>query len=753
MSHIARLHVAFVVVTLLSFTRAGAAAEERALTAEEIPTGFIRTWVISEEFPHPLQDGRSMLEHKRAALNTNFLGEQDEAALQPHAGLTHTRADGSTVNWFEHEAETDIVRIDRVLRNSRPSTNYCVGYAYTPIEATKAGRAFLTLGAADSARVWLNGEVIHERITSGQVEPNEVQLPVNLKEGANHLLLKLEQDVGAWGMVVRVATVEEVEALRAHEALKADLLEFQRLEIVPEDEWGNIFVGTEFPKLVWEFPTVAEQVIGECPLTVRWFTADIQEVNEPQGPGRYLAYVEGRSAKGYTIRRGLTFYCRPDNWRPWGQEVTARVSYTPEGPFDEAAWEEREKIISERAGDVFMEHMFDGSSGASLVAWLAEAEPLGEPLAITDTPQIVSQDLHLALKLKVLGDAVSTPGLDLPRQTDEHATVLRTGAPAEAGMKDDAAERIRTVCRTWYEQTGEPFVLLVARNGVIVIHEAFDDAEKPTVDLDTDFYLASLTKVMTGLMFAQFIDQGLLRVDEPIGQYLPDFPTEGEHAITFRQCFTHTAGFTTWMNPHDPWMENVVANGLAAVRPAEMVHYNGTGFKLAAKSMEVLSGKNFFRLMQENFFMPLGMERTTIEGVDTGARSSAMDVARLGQLILNRGAYGNTRFFSEEAFEQILPRNLEDFYPSLDEEWGLGIVHIGAGNPDTGEVLLGPRTLGHGSATNCVLRADPDQGLVIAQVRNAGGRDFIKHFDQLLKAIHESKADDQTPGRSITDGR
>jgi hypothetical protein len=85
----------------------------------------------------------------------------------------------------------------------------------------------------------------------------------------------------------------------------------------------------------------------------------------------------------------------------------------------------------------------------------------------------LNSDVHLALKLKVQGLQDRVRPLQPPHRRATEAAVLQHGAPFEAGMHPDSKANIDAVCRDWAEDTGEPFVVLVARHGVIVTHAAF----------------------------------------------------------------------------------------------------------------------------------------------------------------------------------------------------------------------------------------------------------------------------------------
>jgi hypothetical protein len=118
-------------------------------------------------------------------------------------------------------------------------------------------------------------------------------------------------------------------------------------------------------------------------------------------------------------------------------------------------------------------------------------------------------------------------------------------------------------------------------------------------------------------------------------------------------------------------------------------------------------------------------------------------MAKLGQLLLNHGAYGEQVFFSPRTFEQLLPRPLSGFYPAIpDKDWGIGLTWMRQPHPDAGAngiakdaTVLSRNVIGHGSATAAVFRVDLDNELIITQSRRRGGPDYDKHLSRLLLAI------------------
>jgi CubicO group peptidase (beta-lactamase class C family) len=298
----------------------------------------------------------------------------------------------------------------------------------------------------------------------------------------------------------------------------------------------------------------------------------------------------------------------------------------------------------------------------------------------------------------------------------------------------------------WFEQSREPFNLVVARRGVVVLDDSFGNWSWGEMTRETPTEMASLTKLVTGVLFAQFVDQGLIGIDDPVGKYFPDFPITGDHVLTLRHCFTHATaldGHEEWGGMHNPWLENVIANASEYLRPGQVHNYNGMGYDLAGKVMEIVSGKSIFRLMRENLFDPLGMSHTTLEeDLGFSCFSTAADFTKLGQLLLNRGTYGEFTFFSPQTFESLLPQPLSRFYPALNQDWGIGITWMRQPHPQAGmngipkdATVLSRNVIGHGSATSAILRVDLDHELVISQSRRRGGADYDKYLTTLLLAI------------------
>jgi CubicO group peptidase (beta-lactamase class C family) len=216
---------------------------------------------------------------------------------------------------------------------------------------------------------------------------------------------------------------------------------------------------------------------------------------------------------------------------------------------------------------------------------------------------------------------------------------------AAAQVKSNAKSprsAIDAVLRRAVEAKEVPGVVAMAANGRGIIYEgAFgtrDLAKGPDMTQDTIFRLASMTKAITSVAAMQLVEQGLLSLDQPIGNVLPElaaprvlegFDDKGEprlrpakRPITLRHLLTHTAGFGSEL-----WDEGLVryvkATGmpstatakLASLRlplvfdPGERWEY-GINIDWVGRAIEAVSGQPLAVYFRRHITGPLGMADT-----------------------------------------------------------------------------------------------------------------------------------------------
>jgi CubicO group peptidase (beta-lactamase class C family) len=266
-------------------------------------------------------------------------------------------------------------------------------------------------------------------------------------------------------------------------------------------------------------------------------------------------------------------------------------------------------------------------------------------------------------------------------------------------------------------------IALVDREGLIWSagfgHTDYD--LKTPVTPDTIFSIQSMSKTFTATVVMLAVQEGLVDLDTPITEYLPDFKVKSrfeenpQGKMTLRHLLSHTAGFAH---------EAPVGNNLETRSPSFEAHirsisdtwlkfpvgarysYSNLGIDLAAYIIQVRSGRSFAAYTKEKLFDPLGMsnssvdmefirqhpnraightphiERETLEMPMIGAGgvyTSARDLAKFVRFHLNWGKVNDRSVLDRKLIESmstslpglgigVSPRHSvsEERYPSVD---------------------------------------------------------------------------------------
>src|SRR5438034_1808009 len=225
-----------------------------------------------------------------------------------------------------------------------------------------------------------------------------------------------------------------------------------------------------------------------------------------------------------------------------------------------------------------------------------------------------------------------------------------------------------------------------------------DLAAKRPMTPDTLFWIASMTKPVTGAAILMLQHEGKLNVADPVAKYLPGFanlktPSGRPANLTITQILTHTSGLGEAGGPDAQkakTLADLVPLWLAApmqYEPGEKWKYTQSGINAAARIVEVVSGMTFDVFLQKRLFDPLAMKHTTfyltpelqlvtayaknkgtglLEPVpprpefgprdrppqgNGGLYSTAPDYARFCQMLLNGGALEGRRYLSAAAMK------------------------------------------------------------------------------------------------------
>jgi CubicO group peptidase (beta-lactamase class C family) len=155
----------------------------------------------------------------------------------------------------------------------------------------------------------------------------------------------------------------------------------------------------------------------------------------------------------------------------------------------------------------------------------------------------------------------------------------------------------------------------------VLYREAFGYAENlrghvRAMHHDTIFDLASLTKVVATLpSILTLIDNGHIRLNDPVSLFLPEFTTEAKSTVTLRHLLTHTSGlpasrlfYKMHTTPH-AILEAVRREPLEHAPGAQVV-YSDLGFVLLGDIVRAVTGMPLDQYAEKQIFQPLGMKTT-----------------------------------------------------------------------------------------------------------------------------------------------
>ncbi len=328
-------------------------------------------------------------------------------------------------------------------------------------------------------------------------------------------------------------------------------------------------------------------------------------------------------------------------------------------------------------------------------------------------------------------------------------------------------------------------VTVVASRDKVLSTEAVgyaDIAAKKPMEVNSLFWIASMSKPITGAAVMVLVDDGKLTIDDPVEKYLPEFAKqtmiEDEAAerltfkkpsrtITIKDVLSHTSGLP-FLSRSEPKIDlltlkeatDIYAKTPLKSEPGTKYLYSNAGIGVAGRVVEVISGMPFEKFVEERLFKPLGMTDTTFwpnkeqlqrlaksykpnaakndleETVVTqltypldgpgrcvspggGYFSTAADMAAFGQMVLNGGIYNGKRVLSESSVRLMTSTQTGDLLNKGQGEHGYGLGWSTSKKANPDVPVAGQ--CGHGGAYATNLSVDPQRGLVtVWMVQHAG---------------------------------
>ncbi len=313
-----------------------------------------------------------------------------------------------------------------------------------------------------------------------------------------------------------------------------------------------------------------------------------------------------------------------------------------------------------------------------------------------------------------------------------------------------------------------------------------DVGAKQAMKPDSVFWIASMSKPITGTALMLLVDEGKVKLNDPIDKYLPEFKElkvasangaelkKPSRLVTVRDVMSHTSGMPLKSATETPTLDGLPLK--AAVlsyaatplthEPGSKYQYSNAGINTGARIIEVVSGMSYEDFMDQRLFKPLGMKDTTFwpneEQVSRLAKpykpnadktkleettisqltyplskrdnrypmpagrlfSTGADVATFCRMLLNGGELNGKRYLSAEALKTMASKQTGD---AVTNGYGIGWATDG-------------KTFGHGGALATNMTIDPQRGLItVFLVQHAGfPGDGGKSHGAFVKAANDT---------------
>lgn len=312
-----------------------------------------------------------------------------------------------------------------------------------------------------------------------------------------------------------------------------------------------------------------------------------------------------------------------------------------------------------------------------------------------------------------------------------------------------------------------------------------DLAVKKAMEEDSLFWIASMTKPMTAMALMMLVEEGKVNIDDAVEKYLPEFKGQmllsekaadqvtlkkPQRPITVKDLLTHTSGLIG-KSPLDgeaidtlTLREAVLTYALSPLQfePGSKWSYCNPGINTLGRIIEVASGKPYAEFMQERLFTPLGMKDTTFwpdekqllrvaksykqstdkNGLEEttvkyltpplsdrkrmplaagGLFSTAGDLVKIYQMVLNGGELGGKRYLKDETLKLMATSQMGDMKVSFTEGMHMGLGFHIVNTPQGVTADLSPGSFGHGGAYGTQAWIDPTKKLIMVLLIQRAG--------------------------------
>ena len=307
----------------------------------------------------------------------------------------------------------------------------------------------------------------------------------------------------------------------------------------------------------------------------------------------------------------------------------------------------------------------------------------------------------------------------------------------------DKASKIDQLVSTYAKYGQFNGAALVADNGKVVYEKGVGLANMewniPNTP-DTKFRLGSITKQFTATLVLQLVEQGKIKLDGKLIDYLPDYRKDTGVKVTIHNLLSHTSGIPSYTslpgffqnvsrNPFkvDDFIKQY-ASGDLEFEPGSKFVYDNSGYFLLGAIIEKVTGKPYEQVLKENIFDPVGMKNS---GYDHWG------------MIINQRATGYSRtprgYQTAPYLDMSIPYAAGSLYSTVEDLylWDQALYGDKILSAKSKELMFKPNlnNYGYGFVMTKATLAPPTK-LVVPVIQHSGG---INGFNTLIVRMTNDK--------------
>ncbi len=183
-------------------------------------------------------------------------------------------------------------------------------------------------------------------------------------------------------------------------------------------------------------------------------------------------------------------------------------------------------------------------------------------------------------------------------------------------------QKIDELLKQYYDYGQFNGSVLVAEKGKIIYEKGFGMANMEWAipnQPDTKFRIGSVTKQFTAALVLQLVEEGKIKLDGKLSDYLTDYRKDTGEKVTIHQLLNHTSGIPSYTSRPNFMAEisrnpysvadfvKKFASGDLEFEPGSKFSYNNSGYSLLGAIIEKVTGKSYETVLTERILKPLGM--------------------------------------------------------------------------------------------------------------------------------------------------